>query len=341
MIGKVGSSTSVGGTSRYLQGDTERVEWQETHNLASNDPDFVRQQMEQTATMSKTEDPAYHFSISWDEADNPSRQQMQEVAHQTLDDIGLGEHQAVIVAHNDRPYQHLHVMVNRVHPETGNVWDRWMDYIKIEKSLRGQERARGWTEVPGHHHQLEDQVKPEFGNSYNSFEAAQMKKGQQPLFMYARDNASQIFQEASSWEQLHEELEEVGLTVQRGSRGTGGKITNGKNYTNLSKIDRDFSMGNLEKRLGPFRPKQPSKQVQKGREVAKELSKALKNGATGKVNKCKNALKKAIGAAANAKKAQSLMTNILAGPNISGVATKIVKSFAKQVSKQHDNQQSM
>ena len=60
------------------------------------------------------------------------------------------------------------------------------------------------------------------------------------------------FRQADSWKELHQKLAEKGLTIQRGSRGTGGKITDGFEYANLSKIHRSFSMKNLEARFGRF-----------------------------------------------------------------------------------------
>src|SRR5690625_6826437 len=94
--------------------------------------------MRDTASMSRTQDPVYHYSISWDPDDHPDKEQMIETARRTLADLGLKDHQALIVAHNDHVYKHVHVLANRVHPETGIAWDRWMDYKKLEdrKSTR-------------------------------------------------------------------------------------------------------------------------------------------------------------------------------------------------------------
>jgi hypothetical protein len=39
-----------------------------------------------------------------------------EAAHASLKVLDLEEHQAVIVSHNDGPRQHVHVLINRVHP---------------------------------------------------------------------------------------------------------------------------------------------------------------------------------------------------------------------------------
>ncbi len=253
MIAKVGSSTSINGTLSYLGDNEQRVEWKEGVHLAETDKDFVRKQMNKTAQLSRTDSPIYHYSLSWDPADNPTRQQMSDAARFTLKELGMEDHQALIVAHNDHDYKHVHIMANRVHPIKGTAWDKWGDYKKLERCLRWLERSHNWREVPGHHHRLEGQVKPEYGKTLNRFEVEQIKRYEKPLFLSIRELAMEDFREAKSWSELHHRLAEKGLTIQRGSRGTGGKVTDGHEYVNLSKVHRDFSMKRLEERFGPFK----------------------------------------------------------------------------------------
>src|SRR5690625_7222623 len=105
---------------------------------------------------------------------------MIETVRRYLAYFGLKVHQALIVAHNDHVYKHVHVLANRVHPETGIAWDRWMDYKKLETSLRSLERELGWKEVPGHHIQLEGQQKPKYGKPLTRLEADQANVDRSP-----------------------------------------------------------------------------------------------------------------------------------------------------------------
>jgi hypothetical protein len=43
----------------------------------------------------------------------------------------------------------MHLLVNRVHPETGLVWNRWQDRAVIQRVLREEEQALGLRVVPG------------------------------------------------------------------------------------------------------------------------------------------------------------------------------------------------
>lgn len=253
MIAKVGSSTRIKATLDYLENDHDRVAWKEAHNLASTDREFVLNEMQKIAECSSTQKPIYHYSISWDPEDNPTKDEMIQAARKTLSDLGMEEHHALFVAHNDHAYKHIHVLANRVHPVEGTAWDRWMDYGKLETSLRGLERDHQWREVPGHHHQLVGQEKPKYGQTFNRLEAEQIKRGEKPFFLIVRETAGPDFEKASSWEDLHQKLAEKGLTILRGSRGTGGRVTDGHEVANLSKVHRNYSMGNLEKRFGNFK----------------------------------------------------------------------------------------
>src|SRR2546428_4920206 len=95
------------------------------------------------------EAPVYHLTINFDPADPVTPERMQAVADRVLADLGLAEHQALMVAHRDRTHPHVHIMVNRVHPETGLAWDRWQDQPKIQRTLRILERELGLREVAG------------------------------------------------------------------------------------------------------------------------------------------------------------------------------------------------
>jgi len=342
MIAKVGSSTSITTTINYLENEEDRVAWKEPVNLASDDRAFVKNEMKEVTKMSRTDEPIYHYSISWEEADNPTREEMMEVATQTLNDLGLADHQALIVAHNDHDYKHLHVMVNRVHPVKGTAWDRWMDYRKLEKSLRSLERSYGWKEVPGHHHQLEGQQKPEYGQSLNRMEAAQVKRGEMPLYMLIRENAEDVFRESESWQELHHRLAEQGLTIERGSRGTGGKVTDGFEYANLSKVHRDFSMGRLEKRLGPF---QSLDELQEGKQLSSiqkefvQFERAFRKGKSHKASTLKKGLLKSLKALGTAKKVHNTLNSLLSVSNPLNPAFKTVQVMGKTIINQIKQQQ--
>jgi hypothetical protein len=156
MIPKVSSGKSFASLADYLTTGRdgthpERVAWSTTRNLATSDPMTAAAIMDATALQNpRTTEPVYHLSLSFHPTDIVSRETMEAVADRMLHELKLEGHQVVMVAHNDRDHAHVHLMVNRVHPETFRAWDRWKDYYTIESTLRAIERDYGLHQVDGY-----------------------------------------------------------------------------------------------------------------------------------------------------------------------------------------------
>jgi hypothetical protein len=129
---------SFKGLSDYLTHDPkaqsdERVAWTHTHKLANDHVPSAVDEMLWTARHAQllkqeagvraggraTEDPVKHISLNWSPEDSPNRQHMLATSESFLTAMGWNEHQALFVAHNDKPHRHVHIMLNVVHPETG------------------------------------------------------------------------------------------------------------------------------------------------------------------------------------------------------------------------------
>lgn len=155
MIAVSSSGRSFRALAAYLASgrsgeERERVAWSVGRNLPTDDLELAAIFMRATAAQSnRVEKPVYHVALSFDPSDNVDRATMERVAAHVLDRLGLAEHQAVIVAHRDRDHAHVHIIVNRVHPETGNAWERWKDQPLIQQVLREEERRLGLREVRG------------------------------------------------------------------------------------------------------------------------------------------------------------------------------------------------
>ena len=91
------------GLAGYLDREHERVDWIESRNLPTRDPQTAACLMRSAARDSeRVHKPVYHLSISFDPGDPVDPETMRRVADRTLRDLGLQKHQALIVAHNDR-----------------------------------------------------------------------------------------------------------------------------------------------------------------------------------------------------------------------------------------------
>lgn len=243
MIGKTSRGANFFSLAAYLRagidGDhPERVEWVEARNLVCDDLELVPHLMVASAAQSRrVEKPCYHLSVSWALEDEVEREDMSGVADRLLDDLGLSGHQAIIVAHNDTEHRHLHMMINRVHPETGRAWRGAFDYRTIEQSLRQQETERGLRHVPGPHSGL---IRDE-----RSLDRAERllaaREGRTPLNRIGKEKCRRwrselegVFKTAGSWQDVEDRLASRGRSLQL--KGAGLIVSDASGYAKLSDL---------------------------------------------------------------------------------------------------------
>jgi hypothetical protein len=164
MIVKIGrSGKSFSGLTQYLTHDPEkaqtakRVAWTHTHNLANDfvpsavdemlwttrDAELLKQEAGVRAGGRATESPVKHVSLSWAIEDNPSQRHMIATSEQYLRSMGWSEHQAIFIAHSDKPYKHVHLVINEVHPETGLKFNDAFEKVRAQEWAAHYERERG------------------------------------------------------------------------------------------------------------------------------------------------------------------------------------------------------
>lgn len=232
-----------------------RAAWMEFHNLATRNPNLAACFMAATAagSVSGTEKPVYHFSVSFDIDDPVDEATMRRVAERTRRDMGLLEYQCVIVAHQDRSHLHLHFVVNRVHPERGTLWRDWRDYHRLERSLRAQEVELGLRIVPGWNAPVPSLARDRDGLGAQPQNERRIKPSPGPRRgdeAFLRDmivRAAPVLR-ADSWAEIERGLTEEGLTLR--SKGGGFIVTDGKRWVKASQVGRACSRYHLEKRLG-------------------------------------------------------------------------------------------
>ena len=258
MIGEAQTGTGFGGLARYLatgqRGDRpERVEWAEARNLPTSDPDTYPAMMRATARMSRrVKDPVFHFSVSWPVDEKLDRDGMLSIADRTLSDLDLSEHQSVIVCHNDTDHPHLHVMVNRVHPETGKAWAKWRYKTRLERSLKTQERELGLQQVPGRLSRVlsfGERLKKRAAGGFDVNKLAQWGKDK---IVELRQFMRPHFDEASSWNDLEDRVAERGLGIH--GKGQGLIFSDGKSFAKLSQVGgKKHRLAMLEARFGDWK----------------------------------------------------------------------------------------
>ncbi len=117
-------------------------------NLAGLDTAAI--EMEGTAANNfRCKDSILHYELSWPQDEHPTKTQWVDCAYQSLKALGYGEHQFVVVAHEDKRHFHIHVMVNKVHPDTFRVHNPHQNWPTLHKVARTLEAKYGWKHTPG------------------------------------------------------------------------------------------------------------------------------------------------------------------------------------------------
>ena len=153
---------SFTGLATYLTHDaaaetTERVGWTHTLNLANDDVSCAVNEMLWTARDAEylkmeagiraggreTESPVKHISLNWSPREDPSREHMIATSEEFLRHMKWQDHQAVLIAHNDKTFKHVHIMLNTVHPETGLKLDDGFEQRRAQSWALAYEREHG------------------------------------------------------------------------------------------------------------------------------------------------------------------------------------------------------
>ena len=267
------------------------------------DRDTAWREMLAVADMNgRVKDPVYHVTLNWQEGENPTDEQAFEAARKAMKAIGMEDHQYVAAVHRDTDNAHVHLMVNRVHPDTYKAVYPDRDYFKLDKCVREIELEQGWRHSPGPYAVHERDGKKVVDWSKESPEVwrkeQREKKVKQPtkakdmerhtgnesLHTYAQGQPQKDAKEALSkpgatWQDLHQSLAKHGLELRPTSDKQNAFRVHSKADPEIcikaSSMAEELGGGKLVKRLGPWQEPRPEIQQEKAkREYSDQRPKA-------------------------------------------------------------------
>ncbi len=246
MIAKAGTGSDFGGVIRYVLSEDKGPEVLHQQELLFRPDervlflDEMRLCAEQNLRCTK---PVYHLSLSWAPEDRPTPTQVTATSRRFLRDLGLQEHQAFVVRHRDTAHDHVHIVANRVHPDTGKTWKppHWQRGLHV--LCRRVEREMGWQIVPSD--RAPDQARPTARE-----QTAWRKRGVEPLAKKIHRACGARLASSSSWHELERILKMYGYAVAPSGRRGGLVFTDGKRQTSASRVHRELSRPKLERRFG-------------------------------------------------------------------------------------------
>ena len=147
-----GKAHNVRALADYIAGPKaggagEKVEHRGVLNLLNLDHEGQVQEMIDLAeTAKRSPQPVQHWIMSWREWEQPTSAQGDQAARMFLDEMGLAGHQALYGLHRDTENWHLHLAVNRVHPETEKLVtvNNGFDHEVAHRAIARIELAPGW-----------------------------------------------------------------------------------------------------------------------------------------------------------------------------------------------------
>lgn len=231
-------------------------------NFISDQPRVQAREMAALAQDApRSKDPIAHYVISWKEYEQPTPQQVDQAVEIFLEKMELTEHQTIYALHQDTDNAHLHIVVNRVHPDTLKVIrpNNGFDIKAAHQAIAKIEHVQGWQRETKGCYQVAENGNIE--RSYSSNESRQpgqkardfeQRTGEKSAQRIAIERAAQIIRDAQQWQQLHHQLAAEGMKYQK--KGSGAIITVGDTAIKASSTDRGAALGKLEKRLGGYEP---------------------------------------------------------------------------------------
>lgn len=239
MIGQVVIGKAFGGVVRYVL-EKEQVEVLDQHGVRSENPTVAIQDFNAVRIQnSRVKNAVWHTSISFAYDDKLSSEQMKQIGHDYIHQMGLTDHQYLMVRHHDTEHHHIHIIANRIGYDGQVASDKWCKnrtaricdrleekYGLVIARLQGNNKRNARDKVP-----LKKQLKSEIKKAITE----SLERG------------------TSSYDQLIEELKQKGIETVFQTQRTGRVNGVSFRYRGISfkgsSIDKSFSFRRLAKGL--------------------------------------------------------------------------------------------
>jgi Fe-S cluster biosynthesis and repair protein YggX len=228
------------------QGKVERLENVNIANCRRADVEWAIREVRSTQQQNTRaeSDKTYHLLIGFPAGEIPSPEMLQAIEQRVCSALGYGEHQRISAVHNDTDNLHIHVAINKIHPNRLTMHEPYRDYKILGEICTKLENEYNLQRV---NHGARKQ------GAQNRADDMEHMAGVESLIGWVkRECLGQIYG-VQTWSDFHELMQANGLEIRE--RGNGFVIGD-RSGTNVkaSSIARDLSKTKLEARLGPFKP---------------------------------------------------------------------------------------
>jgi len=245
----------------------------------------------------RVRDPVMPIVVSWEQGEHPTDEQAFAAGRAVLDALGMAEHQYMFAVHRDTDNDHLHIMVNKVHPERGQVPPLKFTKMTLDKTMREIELRQGWRHTNGPYAVKERDGKKVVDWKHESAQARIAEReakrrskpgrardmeaftGNESLAEYvqgdAKKDALATLDNGGGWQELHSAFARHGLAIKPKGPGFAIHSTRDPSQTPVkaSAMSQALGGGRLTKRIGEYQEPRPERQPEPGREYTKERPK--------------------------------------------------------------------
>lgn len=234
---------------RYLtdqQGLIERVGELRITNCEARTLDAAVSEMlsvQQLNTRAQS-DRTYHLLVSFQAGEHPSTETLAAIEDRLCKALGFEGHQRMSVVHHDTDHLHVHIAINKVHPQRLTLKEPFKAYKTLAVMCERLEREYGLNA---------DNHTPRRGVGEGKAADMEQRAAIESLMSWVRREALDKVLAAKSWPDLHRVLAEQGLELRERGAGLVFASEDGI-FVKASTVDRSLSRKALEDRLGRFQP---------------------------------------------------------------------------------------
>jgi Relaxase/Mobilisation nuclease domain len=244
---------------KQINKDKNKIDYYGGRGFLCDDLNSWKAEMTALASdASKCTNPITHWVMSWQEHERPTRDQLEESIDILLEELGMTDNQVIYAAHQDTDNYHVHVMINRVHPDTLKAPNNFRDVELAHKAVARIAHLQGWQpEQRARYEVIDGQTKrlqhPPQATKQPAGQIAQQIESHQGIKSAERvgiETGAALIRAAHSWRDLHQSLADQGMRYEQ--YGTGAYLYVGDVKLKASSAGRDCSLPQLKKRLGEY-----------------------------------------------------------------------------------------
>lgn len=211
----------------------------------------------------RSKDPLNHYVLSWQENERIEPAQVDEAIDIFLKTLKLEDHQIIYALHDDSDNHHVHIAINRVHPDSLKPIEinKGFDIEACLQAVALIEHAQGWKREDNARYLVNESGNTERNTSYiskenraqigNNLRQIEKRTGVKSATRVAQEVVeSLINSDIKSWDQFHKALSDNNMRYVKS--GFGAAILVGDVAVRASKSSTQATLEKLTKKFGEF-----------------------------------------------------------------------------------------